>query len=124
MAQDNTLINAQPGGRWTALHQAVRAGEKSVVEWLLCCRADTNKKNKDGQRAIDLTERRDLVEILLASSEGYDLEVAPQAPTAVGGYLPCIEGGNKDKYYWPPEYTYEQTFQYRRTQAPFSQRPL
>ena len=115
LAQDTTLINAQPDGRWTALHQAVMAGEKSVVEWLLYSRADIKKKNNDGQTAIDLAQRGDIVELLMtASHDSFHPKEAPQAPTAVGGYLPYQKGGNEADYYWPPQYDYQKTFEFHR----------
>jgi hypothetical protein len=115
LEQDNTLINAQPGGRWTALHQAARAGEKSVVEWLLYARADLTKRNNEGMTPVDLTKRADIVQLLMAATDGsFHPKEAPEAPTAVGGYLPHGEGGNEDDYYWPPVYEYQMTFQSRR----------
>ena len=37
--EEPELVNAQPLGRWSALHQAVHANEESVVRRLLECRA-------------------------------------------------------------------------------------
>ena len=29
------LINVQPDGRWSALHQAAAAGDESMIKWLI-----------------------------------------------------------------------------------------
>ena len=41
---------AQPGGRWSALHQAASAGEEDVVRELLRCRADVGSVTVCGKR--------------------------------------------------------------------------
>ncbi len=116
LAVDNSLINTQLCKRWTALHQAVRSGEKYVVEWLLSLKADTNMKNADNKTPLDLTKRDDIILVLRAATEGYYPPTKP-TPTAVGGYLPRSDGGNDSDYFWPKQYAYEQTFQYLRIQA-------
>ena len=112
---DSTLVNVHPGGRWSALHQAVYSGEKSVVEWLLYCRADTKSMDKNGKVPMDLTQRQDICDILMKASDKHSTRKAPPKPTLVGGHLPTEEGGNESGYYWPPSYAYQQTFQYRRS---------
>ena len=112
---DSTLVNVQPGGRWSALHQAVYSGEKSVVEWLLYCRADTKSKDKDDKVPMELTKRPAICDILMKASDQHSTRKAPQKPTSVGRHLPFEEGGNESGYYWPPSYAYQQTFQYRRS---------
>ena len=110
------LVNVQPLGRWTALHQAARSGEKQVVEWLLGEGADPTKRTASGNTVMSLTTRRDIEELLM-SAVGVDANCRQKkpAPTMVGGYLPKPEGGNDDDYYWPaPKYKWEQTFAYRR----------
>ena len=116
LAADNSLINTQPCKRWTALHQAVRSGEKYVVEWLLSLKADTNMTTADNKTPLDLTKRDDIIQVLRATTEGYYPQTKP-TPTAVGGYLPRSDGGNDSDYFWPKQYAYEQTFQYLRIQA-------
>ena len=116
LAVDDSLINTQPCKRWTALHQAVRSGEKYVVEWLLSLKADTNMTTADNKTPLDLTKRDDIIEVLRAATEGYYPQTKP-TPTAVGGYLPRSDGGNDSDYFWPKQYAYEQTFQYLRIQA-------
>ena len=44
------LVNAQPAGRWTALHQAAERGTVEVVRELIQQRADVNLVNRDGNR--------------------------------------------------------------------------
>ena len=115
---DSTLVNVQPGGRWSALHQAVNSGEKSVVEWLLCARADVTRQTGDGRTPLEVCTHADIVDLLMAARDNrFNPEVQPAAPTAVGGYLPVDEGGNASEYFWPPQYSYEQTFKYRQAQA-------
>ncbi|KAL1528223.1 hypothetical protein AB1Y20_009581 [Prymnesium parvum] len=50
------LINAQPAGRWSALHQAAAAGNAEVVKWLLSKGADPTAKNKDGQTPLQVAD--------------------------------------------------------------------
>ena len=50
------LLNSQPAGRWTALHQAAAAGEREVVEWLLSKGADRAAKNRDGQTPLQVAD--------------------------------------------------------------------
>ena len=47
--KDVTYVNAQPAGRWTALHQACHQGDSSIVEFLLRKGADTTVTTKDGE---------------------------------------------------------------------------
>ena len=47
--KDIAYVNAQPAGRWTALHQACHQGESSTVEFLLRKGADTTVTTKDGE---------------------------------------------------------------------------
>ena len=91
-----TLVNAHPCGRWSALHQAARAGEKSVVEWLLGAGADATITNGMGHAPHDLTANQDMCDLLMSAVEGrfHPTVPPPPAPTAVGGYLPQLEGGN------------------------------
>merc|ERR1712228_707817 len=42
------LVNVQPAGRWSALHQAAEAGKPTAVKMLLSKGADLNLKTKDG----------------------------------------------------------------------------
>jgi Ankyrin repeats (3 copies) len=118
LERDPGLINAQPGMRWTALHQAAISGERSVVEWLLCARADVTRQTGDGRTPLEVCTHADIVDLLMAARDNrFNPEVQPAAPTAVGGYLPVDEGGNASEYFWPPQYSYEQTFKYRQAQA-------
>ncbi|CAJ1357421.1 unnamed protein product [Effrenium voratum] len=50
------LINAQPSGRFSALHQAAEANNEEVVGFLLEHRADVNAKTASGQLAADLAK--------------------------------------------------------------------
>ena len=48
------LVNAQPSGRWSALHQFADAGMTEAVKWLLANGADRTAKTKDGQLPYDV----------------------------------------------------------------------
>ena len=50
------LVNVQPSGRWSALHQAAASGEREVVEWLLSKGADRAAKNRDGQTPLQVAD--------------------------------------------------------------------
>jgi hypothetical protein len=107
---DPDLVNAHPCKRWTALHQAARSGETSVVEWLLYARADPCRKNKEGRRPLALTTNPEIANLLKSAAEGRFPAVAPPTPTLVGGYLPHADGGSLDDYYYPfDKYSYQQT---------------
>ena len=44
------LINVQPSGRWSALHQAVHAGNAFVVAFLLSHGANYDAVTADGKK--------------------------------------------------------------------------
>ena len=48
------LINTMPGGRWSALHHAARAGDATMVSWLLARGADPEARTPQGQRPRDV----------------------------------------------------------------------
>jgi hypothetical protein len=48
------LVNMQPSGRWSALHQAAEAGKPTAVKMLLSKGADVNLKTKSGQTPRDV----------------------------------------------------------------------
>ena len=54
---NSLLINAQPAGRWSALHQAAAAGDKSMVAWLLERGADTKCTTRDGQTPAEVADQ-------------------------------------------------------------------
>eukprot|EP00435_Cladocopium_sp_Y103_P074072 s30_g46.t1 len=56
VSSNPSLINAQPCGRYSVLHQAAEAGHAAVVRFLLEQRADVNAKTSGGQLASDLTK--------------------------------------------------------------------
>jgi hypothetical protein len=79
---DPDLVNAQPCGRWSALHQAACAGEKTVVEWLLYARANPGCKNAEGMQPSDLTTDPEIANLLKDAAEGhFHPEVPPPTPT-------------------------------------------
>jgi len=46
--------NAQPGGRWTALHQAAEKGDRETVKFLLAHGASKQLKNSSGQTPYEV----------------------------------------------------------------------
>jgi hypothetical protein len=62
--ENPALINAHPCGRWSALHQAVRANERDIVELLLSRRADVAVKNASGQTPMDPLRRSQVVVVV------------------------------------------------------------
>jgi len=49
-------VNAQPGGRWSALHQAAAAGNAATIKFLVERGADLDVKTKDGQTPYDVAQ--------------------------------------------------------------------
>mmetsp|Transcript_104369 Transcript_104369/g.196437 ORF Transcript_104369/g.196437 Transcript_104369/m.196437 type:complete len:703 (-) Transcript_104369:81-2189(-) len=50
------LVNCQPAGRWSALHQFAQGGNVEAVKWLLEHGADRNVKTKDGKTPIEVAD--------------------------------------------------------------------
>jgi len=113
LEEDGTLINVTANGlRWSALHQASRAGEVKVVEYLLSRRADHTMRNPQGKLPLDLADHK-AIKRLLAMAEAGSLSFEggmPARPNAVGGILSPEEGGNAAHYYYPPGYSIGQTY--------------
>ncbi|CAE7556687.1 TNKS2 [Symbiodinium sp. CCMP2592] len=81
------LVNVQPAGRWSALHQAAEAGEEAVVKFLLDHGADKNVKTKDGRTPLQVCKNaacRALLGGPEKRSAGYKPEGEPvaKAPAA------------------------------------------
>lgn len=81
------IVNVQPAGRWSALHQAAEAGEETVVQFLLDHGADKNVKTKDGRTPLQVCKNaacRALLGGPEKRSAGYKPEGEPvaKAPAA------------------------------------------
>lgn len=50
------LVNVQPAGRWSALHQFAEKGDEDAVRYLLEMGADRNATNKDGQTPAEVAQ--------------------------------------------------------------------
>lgn len=50
------LLNVQPAGRWSALHQFASNGDTDAVEHLLGLGADRNVKTKDGKTPLEVAK--------------------------------------------------------------------
>lgn len=64
------LVNAHPMGRWSALHQAAKSGNKDAVHLLLSRKADANLKNSEGRMAVDYASGDDVRSALRAAIAG------------------------------------------------------
>jgi len=54
VTRNPSVVNVQPCGRWSALHQAAGAGNADVVGYLLACRADVHARTSSGQTAAEI----------------------------------------------------------------------
>jgi len=50
------LVNCQPAGRWSALHQAAEKGDARAVQFLLDHGASTSARTRDGLMPIDVAK--------------------------------------------------------------------
>jgi len=75
------IVNAQPGGRWSALHQAAGAGSAEIVAYLLTHRANLNARTSCGKTAIDLATTESVRKLL---KEAIDLLKTAGAATISG----------------------------------------
>ena len=91
------FINVQPRGRWTALHFAAAAGEKSVVEWLLGEGANPLLQDVHGATPVGVAHRMEVVYLLIGAA-ATDRRIRMPAPTMVGGYLSTDQGGTGTGY--------------------------
>eukprot|EP00930_Biecheleria_cincta_P013518 TRINITY_DN12005_c0_g1_i1.p1 TRINITY_DN12005_c0_g1~~TRINITY_DN12005_c0_g1_i1.p1 ORF type:complete len:743 (+),score=141.41 TRINITY_DN12005_c0_g1_i1:115-2343(+) len=57
------LINVQPCGRYSCLHQAIFGGNEEMVSFLLEHKADVTLVTRDGETALDLAEKMEKKEI-------------------------------------------------------------
>eukprot|EP00927_Polykrikos_kofoidii_P052095 TRINITY_DN4586_c0_g1_i1.p1 TRINITY_DN4586_c0_g1~~TRINITY_DN4586_c0_g1_i1.p1 ORF type:complete len:917 (-),score=137.23 TRINITY_DN4586_c0_g1_i1:3-2753(-) len=76
---NRALINVQPCGRWSALHQVAYVGDPETLQFLLDNRADVNATTRDGETALDVA-RCPQCKVLLSSKERSRREIAPGAP--------------------------------------------
>lgn len=54
LSKQPSLINAQPGNRWSALHQAAWYGNVDAVAMLLKHKADPGLRTRDGQTCVEV----------------------------------------------------------------------
>lgn len=80
------LINVQPLGRWTVLHQAAEAGCADTVAFLLKHGADATLKTKDGKTPLEVA-KTEAVRALLKTAE----PAAVSASHANQGVAPAAE---------------------------------
>jgi len=69
LAASPGLLNVQPLGRWSVLHQASEAGNAEAVAFLLEQKADTNSKTNDGRTPLELA-KLDSIRALFLSAVG------------------------------------------------------
>ena len=69
VSDEPSLVNVQPCGRWSALHQAALDGDPAAVLFLLDSKANLEAKTEDGKTPLDVA-KKDVVKRLLAPSAG------------------------------------------------------
>lgn len=77
------LVNVQPSGRWSALHQASEAGEELAVRFLLEKGADKTLLTKDGRTALQVAKNA-AVRALLGAGEKRAAEVEGRLESKIG----------------------------------------
>ena len=83
-----TLVNVQPGGRWSALHQAARSGSTEAVEMLLASGANPLAKNSDSKTPREVASQVDILQVLAIAEtpEPDPPAVSSAAAPAAGGF--------------------------------------
>jgi len=64
------LVNCQPAGRWTALHQAAEKGNRRAVQFLLEHGASVSLRTRDGFMPVDVAKPA-VFDILLEATLAY-----------------------------------------------------
>lgn len=54
--QNPLYVNVQPGGRWSALHQAAEAGDVAAVKFLIENGASLDSQTKDGKTPLEVAD--------------------------------------------------------------------
>jgi len=67
------LVNVQPSGRWSALHQAASALDAEMVRWLLEHGADPLAVTREGKRPVHLTSNEECIQLLSIAAEREEL---------------------------------------------------
>lgn len=80
------LVNCQPAGRWSALHQAARKGDVTTVGFLLAHGANANAWTMDGRSVMDLAAPN----VRSRIAERASLEPPPWAVDANGKTPPAV----------------------------------
>merc|ERR1712232_518858 len=84
LAASTNLINVQPLGRWTVLHQAAHAGSSDVVTFLLEQGADVTLKTSDGRTPFEVAST-EAVRTLLRAAEAARSSPAIEKKAAESG---------------------------------------
>ncbi|CAK8997360.1 unnamed protein product [Durusdinium trenchii] len=71
------LVNVQPAGRWSALHQFAENGDADAVRYLLEMGADRDAKNKEGQTPLEVAAED--AKAAFEEEEGEDEEAEEEA---------------------------------------------
>eukprot|EP00927_Polykrikos_kofoidii_P033149 TRINITY_DN2805_c0_g1_i1.p1 TRINITY_DN2805_c0_g1~~TRINITY_DN2805_c0_g1_i1.p1 ORF type:complete len:287 (-),score=81.20 TRINITY_DN2805_c0_g1_i1:69-929(-) len=69
LGEKSDLINVQPCGRWTALHQAAFNGNKEVAELLLEKGASVNATTRQGKLPFEVAKTAEVKKLLEKASE-------------------------------------------------------
>jgi len=68
LEEDMLLINCQPAGRWSALHQFAAAADLQAVKFLLERGADKQAKTKDGQTPSEVAANATIKKLLFPAA--------------------------------------------------------
>lgn len=79
---DPSLVNAQPGKRWSALHQAAHSNNRNAVQMLLEFRADPLAIDMRGKTPRQVTESDEIGQLLLQAELKLQPEPEPEADDA------------------------------------------
>jgi len=72
------LLNVQPAGRWSALHQAAEEGNRIMVEDLLARRADINAVTRDGRTPLEVARGAAFSVMREAALPKKSVEIGPE----------------------------------------------
>eukprot|EP00973_Karenia_brevis_P088186 12228304-Karenia_brevis.AAC.1 len=63
LSETPELINVQPSGRWSALHQAAEEGRLKAVMFLVANGANIEAKNSENEMPVNVTQ--DMISIAI-----------------------------------------------------------
>lgn len=107
LAGHPSLVNVQPGGRWSALHQAARCGSTDAVEMLLASGANPRSENREGKTPREVASKAEVLQVLksvegaLACSRLREIKLAATQDTEeqkLGAVILTVSGARSSSY--------------------------